>query len=149
MIEPNNTFDPRQFIMSYEVAVVVAETSKDDATPAKSFVIVARDTAQSRYASSPSTLNNYILCLLTFVADRFICTFKPWWCPRTSALPSTCHGPLSLLISLHFSSCLGSSSHLAPLKQRICLSSQLLSDPKSSLEGRHPSLLSCCNPIGF
>jgi hypothetical protein len=78
MIEPNNTFDPRQFIMSYEVAVVVAETSKDDATPAKSFVIVARDTAQSQYASSPGTLNNHIFCLLTFVAYRFICTFKPW-----------------------------------------------------------------------
>jgi hypothetical protein len=47
MIEPSNIFDPRQFIMSYEVAVVVAET-RNDATLAKSFVIVAHDTTQGR-----------------------------------------------------------------------------------------------------
>ena len=41
--------DPRQFIMSYEAAVAAA--GGDENTMAKSFVIIARDIAQSWYSN--------------------------------------------------------------------------------------------------
>ena len=43
--------DPRQFIMSYEAAVAAA--GGDENTMAKSFVIIARDIAQSWYSNLP------------------------------------------------------------------------------------------------
>ena len=43
--------DPRQFVMSYKVAVTAA--SGDEYTMAKSFMIIARDIAQSWYSKLP------------------------------------------------------------------------------------------------
>ena len=47
----DGSVDPRQFVMSYEAAVAAA--GGDKFTMVKSFVIIARDIAQSWYSNLP------------------------------------------------------------------------------------------------
>jgi len=47
----DGSIDPRQFVMSYEAAVAAA--GGDEYTIAKSFIIIARDIAQSWYGNHP------------------------------------------------------------------------------------------------